>query len=77
MGLSFDYCECGCKGYEASAGSEHFWIFWDLKSTFTLNKGHGWTGTLLGKFATMKEAEAKANEVAFAKLEEMKKALGA
>lgn len=61
--LKFEYCECGCKGYEAGTRGNSFWIYWDLKNTFTLNNGHSWAGTLIKKFSSYGEAVKEATRL--------------
>lgn len=56
--LSFEYCECGCKGYSAELKGLGYWIFWDLKQTWQAFLGHGFSGVALGKFPSMIDAEA-------------------
>jgi hypothetical protein len=79
-GLDFEYCECGCHGFEASAGAVHFWIYWDLDEHFTgfkLHQGHGWTSPRIGSFPTLGKAKAEANKLARLTLKKMQKDLGA
>lgn len=55
--LNFEYCECGCKGYSAGVGDNSYWIYWDLKETYTLIAGHGWCGgPVIGKYSTYEKA---------------------
>jgi hypothetical protein len=54
--LSFDYCECGWNGFSAGAGSNSFWIYWDLAKIYYLIEGHGWTGLEIGKYSTFNKA---------------------
>jgi len=60
--LKFYYCECGCKGAQASAGPLHYWIYNDLRGTFTLRQGHGHLGTKLGEFKSHESATWAAND---------------
>jgi hypothetical protein len=64
MALEFEYCECGCKGHEATAGSLDFWLFNDLKGKYTLNKGHGWMGARIGVYKSHEQAVGVATEMA-------------
>lgn len=73
--LDFNYCECGCKGYEASAGKLHFWIYWDLGTNFYLNEGHGSLGNRLGVFKTMEEAKKRATDRVVEELDALKAAI--
>lgn len=75
MALIFEYCECGCKGYQASAAGQHYWIFWDLRGRtktggpYFLRRGHSWSGTPMGSFPSQEAAEKAAfEEVESAKL---------
>lgn len=58
--LKFKYCECGCKGYEGGTGGNSFWIYWDLKNKYTLNRGHGWSGSLVDVYKSYEEATEEA-----------------
>ncbi len=66
MALKFDYCECGCKGYEASIGDREYWIYWALKCTdpkpYFLRLGHGFSGRDLGRFDTYELAQEAATK---------------
>lgn len=73
--LSFNYCECGCKGYEASAGKLHFWIYWDLGTKFYLNEGHGSLGRRLGVYGSMEEAKKVATDRVLAEVQALQAAL--
>ncbi len=75
--MKFEYCECGCKGYEANAGQLYFWIYWDLKKSYHLHEGHGWTSPKVGTYPSFKAADAKATDLAKAALKKMKKDLKA
>jgi len=75
--LDFNYCECGCKGYEASAGHLHFWIYWDLAESYHLHRGHGWASPKIKTCSSMEEAVALATEEAKAELVKMQAALDA
>ena len=78
-GLNFEYCECGCHGLSASAGTVHFWIYWDLDEHFTgfkLHQGHGFTSLRIGTFDTLSKAEAAATKLARLALKKMQKDLG-
>ncbi len=52
MALEFEYCECGCKGWAASAGDHiHYWIS-DKGDTsgrkgYVLHRGHGWMAPVI------------------------------
>lgn len=79
-GLNFEYCECGCHGFSASAGALHFWIYWGLNEHFKgfkLHQGHGWTSPLIDTFPTLAKAEAAATKLARVGLKKMQKDLGA
>lgn len=79
MALNFKYCECGCKGYEASTGPTlHFWIFWDLEKSFHLHRGHGWFGgEPMGIYGTMEKAVEVATSIALEDLKSLKKSIDA
>ena len=61
--LKFEYCECGCKGYSGGISCNNFWIYWDLKNTYTLNEGHGWIGLLIGKYSSYEDAIKEATRL--------------
>jgi hypothetical protein len=51
--MKFEYCECGCKGYECG----NYWIFWDLKKSYHVHHGHGWIAPKLATCTSMEEAK--------------------
>jgi len=58
--LSWEYCECGCKGYDVWLGALYYWLFWDLhekKKLFYLHTGHGGHGEHLGKYSSFDAAD--------------------
>lgn len=59
--IKFSYCECGCKGYSGSVAGLDYWIYWDLKLTYSLVRGHGWSGTSMGNYTSKDAAERVAN----------------
>lgn len=69
--LNFNYCECGCHGYEASVGNLHLWIFWDLKESYHLHRGHGWVSPKIKTCSSMEEAVELATDLARVELEKM------
>lgn len=75
--MNWEYCECGCHGHEASAGSVHFWLFNDLKGNLFLHRGHGWMSPLIAKYkdSEWKLADAQANLIVKEEIDNMKKAL--
>lgn len=39
--LPWEYCECGCKGWELKLGGTYFWMHWDLDKRWSLGTQHG------------------------------------
>lgn len=65
--LNFEYCECGCHGFEATKKGLSYWIYMQLsvssksgKELFHLYRGHGWLGEKLSVHETYEMAKAAA-----------------
>jgi hypothetical protein len=41
MKLPWEYCECGCKGWNLDVGGVYFWMYWDLHEHWYVSKQHG------------------------------------
>lgn len=72
MALNFEYCECGCKGHEASAGKLHFWIYNDLRGNYYLHQGHGWMSPKIGQHTSFEAAQRQAMGVVKDELTKLK-----
>lgn len=80
MALKFEYCECGCKGWAASAGSLHYWItdhgYVDGKKGYAVHNGHGWISpAIAGGLKSYEEATKAANKHARAEFRKIARAL--
>lgn len=75
MALKFTYCECGCHGSSADAGTVSFWIYNDLKGSFFLHKGHGHLDPKVGTYTSFEEATKSAEYLVRVALTEMQVAL--
>jgi hypothetical protein len=73
--LNFKYCECGCHGSEAGTMGNSYWIYNDLKGTYTLTAGHGFCSPIIGKYSSYEEAADKATELFKKELDMAKKCL--
>lgn len=73
--MNWEYCECGCHGHELQVAGRYFWLFNDLKGTYRLHSGHGWTSAVIGTYTSWEEAEVKVKEILTASLNELKIAL--
>ena len=78
--MKFEYCECGCKGWEASAGSLHYWItdhgIVNGKRGYVVHNGHGWMSPVVaGPLASYSESVDAANKHARAEFNKIKRAL--
>lgn len=73
--MKWTYCECGCHGHTARAGSIDFWLFNDLKGNFYLHLGHGWLGRLIGKYDSINVAQNKAKEIIQEEINSLKSSL--
>ncbi len=66
MMLKFEYCECGCKGHEATKKGINYWIYQTLQDgpkQVILFLGHGFAfGQQLSKHDTFLEAKEAAND---------------
>jgi hypothetical protein len=62
--LPWEYCECGCKGYTLSLGSQHFSVYWDRKDGYYLGWGHSSLSTQIGKFDSFEAVDRKVRELA-------------
>ena|SRR3989344_9187520 len=63
--LNWDYCECGCKGYSVSFGTEHYWLFWDIRGgdKYHLRKGHGFAlSSPIGVYDSFDDADRAVRE---------------
>jgi hypothetical protein len=65
--LKFNYCECGCHGFESKLTG--FWIA--INDSTQLHKGHGWTSPKLVEFESFEKAVEHATELAKPILEKM------
>lgn len=45
MRLPWEYCECGCKGWNLDVGGVYFHLHWDLKDKWYLSREHGISST--------------------------------
>ncbi len=73
--LNWEYCECGCHGYELVGAPIHRWCLLVLDGRdkpYFLHEGHGYIGRKMGQYSTMKEAD----DVVVAELEVIYKDLG-
>ena len=43
--LPWEYCECGCKGWNLNVGGVYFHLHWDLKGKWYLSREHGISNT--------------------------------
>lgn len=70
--ITWEYCECGCHGYELRLGTVYFWMLNDLgngqpdrKPAFHLFKSHqGLMGGKIGTYKSFDEADAVARRLA-------------
>lgn len=63
--LNWEYCECGCKGYEISFGTVHYWLFWDIRGNnkYHLRKGHGFVmSDPIGVYESFDDADRATRE---------------
>jgi hypothetical protein len=59
--LPWEYCECGCKGWNLDIGGVYFHLYWDLKDTWLLSDKHG-VSMNRKKYNSAPEAEAVVKE---------------
>lgn len=43
--LPWEYCECGCHGWDLSLGGVYFHLYWDLGDKWFLSREHGISST--------------------------------
>ncbi|MDP2933822.1 MAG: hypothetical protein Q8N81_06890, partial [bacterium] len=65
--IQWEYCECGCHGYELQLGHAYYWMFNDLgeggsSKPFHLHTGHSGLGEHIGSFSSFKAADRAARE---------------
>lgn len=56
--LDFEYCECGCHGFELSVAGQYFWVNDDLKGNYDVHSGHGWISHRLIRLKSWDEVRA-------------------
>lgn len=65
--IQWEYCECGCHGYELRLGPAYYWMFCDLdrgssSEQFHLNTGHSARGEHMGSYSSFEAADRVARE---------------
>lgn len=73
--LNFEYCECGCHGFELSVAGQYFWVFDDLKGSFHVHSGHSSCTKRLGSFKSWNAVHSYVRKQLKKAADELKEAL--